>query len=234
MRRLRLQGLSIGVRHGDEIVDSHSVVVPELQTLRYLKELFVSESIISRFPSLPPSLEVLRMESYSSSLSRGNTLSPNFWESFERSPLPMLRDLHLPVIHQIWNPDPSPQRIKRLLQYSHGKLESFRLSTGALINDAFMMQLVDEGFLCNLVHLTLESQDGKTTGDDLVEKIAGSCPHLQSFNASGGCLTGVGVKALVSQVKGLKRLNFSDCSRVSPDAVTWARSMGILIDTVRV
>lgn len=231
---MRLQGLTIGVRHGDEILHSHSVVVPELHSLRYLKELFISESVISRFPTLPPSIEVLHIESYISSLPRGHTLSYKFWESFERSPLPMLRDLHLPVTYRMWNPDPSPQRIKTLLQYSRGKLESFRLSTGALINDAFLMQLVDEGSLCNLVHLTLESQDGKTTGDDLVEKISGSCPHLQSFNVSRGCLTGVGVKALVSQVKGLKRLNISDCSRVSPDAVIWARSMGILIDTVRV
>ena len=231
---MRLQGLSIGVRHGDEALHSHNVVVPELHTLRYLKELYISESIISRFPTLPPSIEVLRIESFIPSLPRSHTLSFKFWESFERSPLPMLRDLHLPVIYHTWNPDPSPQQIKTLLQYSHGKLERFCLSSGALINDAFLMQLVDEGFLCNLVHLALESQDGKTTGDDLVAKISGSCPHLQSFNASGGCLTGVGVKALVSQVKGLKRLNFSDCSRVSPDAVTWARSMGILIDTVRV
>ena len=52
-------------------------------------------------------------------------------------------------------------------------------------------------------------------------------PHLEELGLIGSRMTGVGLKELLLKLKGLKRLDLTDCQDVGQDAVQWTRQQGV-------
>lgn len=186
-------------------------VIPKLQIL----DITNNQNII--FPRLPPSLRNLDLSSCVPSPLRDDSSLTNIMDSS----LPEMKRLSLSNYHSM-----EPTQLRALLGEGKGKLELLNLK-----NCNFQAQdiksLIQEGFLENVTQLSLA---GLPANDACVEHLATNLHHLKFLDLAATRVTGVGVKALVLRpcVK-LERLNLLQCSSVSVDAVTFARSCGIHI-----
>jgi len=60
--------------------------------------------------------------------------------------------------------------------------------------------------------------------------VAQQLPRLQSLDLSETNVTGAGIKDIVNNGH-LKRLVVNNCQYISPDAITWARSVGVKVES---
>lgn len=81
--------------------------------------------------------------------------------------------------------------------------------------------------LASLEHLSLDSSYG--FGDPQATMIAQQLPKLQSLDLSRTNVTGAGISDIVKKGH-LKRLVVHDCQYINPDAIAWARKMGLKVE----
>jgi hypothetical protein len=64
--------------------------------------------------------------------------------------------------------------------------------------------------------------------DQQLNEFVSAMPKLRALDVSESNITGVGVKTAIKKTR-IKDLNLSLCSKVSEDAVQWARSEGVTV-----
>lgn len=120
--------------------------------------------------------------------------------------------------------------LEKLLQLIGPDMEDLRQLSIAHCSglDALdLIKMVNMGFMDQVVDLDLS---GTRVTDDVIELFVPRAQHLQRISLAATSVTGVGVKALVTRLnRKLVRLDISDCQKISPDAVAFARTMPGLI-----
>ena len=104
-------------------------------------------------------------------------------------------------------------------------LHELRLQ-GDCLSEEEMTEIIHCDLVANLKFLSLLNfifLDDTNIGI-LVQKVR----KLIELDVTGSQITGVGVKAIVTELKYLKRLDVSECLGISHDAVDWARNRGVL------
>lgn len=186
-------------------------VIPKLQSLD------ITNGHDIAFPRLPPSLRAL----YLSSCIPSPLLDDLSFANVMDSSLPEMQRLSLSNYHSM-----EPTRLLELLSSGKGKLEMLNLKNCNL-QARDISSLIRDGFLNNVIQLSLA---GLPVNDKCVELLATNLHHLKSLDLAYTRVTGVGVKALVQRPSAkLERLDLMQCSSVSFDAVTFARSHGIQV-----
>lgn len=111
------------------------------------------------------------------------------------------------------------------LSWSKGQLQQLDISARSDFEYSDLITLVEEGFFESMEELNLSQCKVR---DQFAVLLASRAPCLRSLDLSYTAVTGVGIKALITQLKGtLNILTLNHCERVSPDAVELARSMGV-------
>lgn len=103
-------------------------------------------------------------------------------------------------------------------------LERLRLDASLWEEDQ-LQSLLEHPRTTRLKHLWLTNC--RSLVDNRVNSVIQNTSKLISLGVPGCRLTGVGVKALVTQLHHLKNLDVSDCVDVGRDAVMWARKQGV-------
>ena len=112
------------------------------------------------------------------------------------------------------DPETAPEAKLHHLSLTYCKEASFK---------PFVLESCQRSYFSELTDLTLDDCD---IDDEILEHLAASCPRLTTLDIkSNPKVTGVGVKALVLKPGDkLRTLDLTYCSKVSGDAVEWARS----------
>lgn len=179
------------------------------------------------FPSLPSSLQDLDL----SNCLYVDRLSDISYANIISSPLPKLRSLSIRCNYHIFS-----EHLWTLLGPSEGNIE--KLNIGGCNNPGVTHWnlLISRGILRNTTNLNLSFCD---INDQTLILLAANAPRLRLLDLNSTMITGVGVKALFSNLDSkLKRLNLNSCKLVSIDAVEYARSHSVKVefyfpDTVR-
>ncbi|KAL9103744.1 MAG: hypothetical protein Q9163_001248 [Psora crenata] len=121
-----------------------------------------------------------------------------------------------------------PAFLRDWLEPSKGSLRHLDVSGFQyLMEDQVLSELIEHGCLDNIEQLVLRRCD---IGDKALELLAQKAQHLKYLDLNSTRVTGVGVKALASHLKGtLKYLNLNSCKATSVDAVQFARSTGLAV-----
>ena len=118
-----------------------------------------------------------------------------------------------------------------LLSPSKGKLRVLQLEVllpaYSEYGPTVFQPLIASGVLSELTVLNLVSLP---VSDDVARLLAENMPRLRTLSLDRSYITGIGVKALVlKQGDKLETLSVRECTKLSHDAVKWARSKGISI-----
>lgn len=91
--------------------------------------------------------------------------------------------------------------------------------------DNFLHELITSGYLQSVIELKLANC---AMNDPQLTELAKHAPNIKRLSLEGTQVTGVGVKVLVTALKEkLEFLCLDNCHKCSPDANTWALSMGV-------
>ena len=210
--------------------------LPKIQSLRLRNFNCIESNMITDF-SVVPQLTHLDITQSGVDLIR---LPPSLCElnmadiCFYRlrvAPITMyLKDQSLPSLVSLslsrWNVEPSGF-LRAWLDPNKGNLRQLDLSHYRSPTGSFLYELIGEGYLDNVKELKLNQCD---LGDEVVELLAQKASHLRYLDLERTKVTGVGVKALITHLKGeLQYLGLDSCSFTSFDAIEFARSEGLVV-----
>ncbi|KAI9810245.1 MAG: hypothetical protein M1827_006379 [Pycnora praestabilis] len=170
------------------------------------------------FPKLPPHLHSLNLScNYELNLtcdpSRDNLLKLN------------LESLVALRFDDINNADGSA--LYTLLHSTTANLKKLAFNCSGSTDHSLVEALTNLGKLDHVIDLELRDSD---ITDHQLQVLAKRIHHLKRLDISNTQITGVGVKALVTNQKGkIECLVLNNCQGISEDAVTWARSMGVMV-----
>ncbi len=115
-----------------------------------------------------------------------------------------------------------------LLAPNKGNLRLLDLSE----TDTDLKQLATAGYLSGVTELLLNTT---RVDDETLEVMAANLPNMTTLAVSSTRVTGVSIRALTKKPgRQLERLNLNYCNFVGPDAVVYARSLGIEVSCVLV
>lgn len=122
---------------------------------------------------------------------------------------------------------PEYSTLVNLLERNNAKLTMLDLSSSAPLFRDDIANLITSHWLDHVVDLRLPFLQ---VDDQLVEMLAKSCLELKRLNISDTRVTGIAVGVLATLPQGpIEELDISHCSRVSYDAVEYARSKGVKV-----
>lgn len=189
---------------------------PDLSKLRNLRSLKLYRPQLRVFPKLPTAIRNL-------DLSYNYNMDLHCLES--RQNLEDYNLLDLEFLDLRFVPDLSGQSLVDLLHPSKGKLKGLNISSCSHVDGMSVNQLITNGYLDEIVDLSLSSLE---IDDSIAETLARFSRDLKRLHLSSTKITGVGVKALVLKPQGMiQELVLNNCTRVSIDAVEFAKAKGI-------
>lgn len=123
-----------------------------------------------------------------------------------------------------------PKLLLQLIGSKVDDLKELRLRHCCTLEECDLAKMVDMGYFDQLVDLDL---CGTRVTDSIIEKLAPRAQQLQRINLATTSVTGISVKTLALKPgRRLAHINISNCPRISPDAVAWARSTkGLIVRT---
>ena len=182
-----------------------------LSKLHQLETLRLLNSEIYGDLKLPASLKSISLER---SECAANVTNPHSSQIPELTTISLCRYVHRS----------GPMSIRALLASSSGNLEMLNLSHMSA-DRSYMSAVFQEPVLRNVEALGLAELH---VTDDNLAYLASVASRLKYINLSSTSVSGVGVKALVNGCKDtLTWIKLENCSKVSADAIEWARSLGI-------
>ena len=114
-----------------------------------------------------------------------------------------------------------------ILKPNKGEITTLHLFNCLDIKYNNLLNLIDSGYLTNIVDLTMM---GVPVDDYIMELLATKSNALRSLNVTHTEITGVGVKAIVlKEGCKLEQLNLKGCNCINFDVVEWARTQGVSI-----
>lgn len=114
------------------------------------------------------------------------------------------------------------QALFRLLGSKTEDLRKLDINSCWEVDESDLKSLVDKGILDQVVDLDLS---GTHVTDEVIELLALRSHQLRRINFAMTKITGVSIKALITKTDSkLEYLNIRDCSKVSADAVAFARN----------
>jgi F-box/TPR repeat protein Pof3 len=184
-----------------------------------LKHLEFTHACLATLPSLPPTLKYLDISK--------NFVSVTFLPMGESIAITQLRlletfvcdsgSLNLGVILDIIG-----QSVKA------GNLQTLHIGSPPPGGFEGLSMLPDGFMMPSLWELSIRQCDET---EAVILRLLRCCPALRYLDATSTRITGVAVKELMTREVGpLKWLGVNGCSRLSPDAVEWARSLGAVVE----
>ncbi|KAE8445648.1 hypothetical protein EG329_012945 [Mollisiaceae sp. DMI_Dod_QoI] len=195
------------------ILPEWKIVVPrfDLDAWTVLEHLDLTNTQITRFPKLPPTLKHLILADNPLLAVRDQA------ELLTLTTLPLLEtfNCHCTALDAV--------TVKHITLEAIVNRHLKKLFIGGRMNDTqqtpveqeFPASETVEELSLALLHLN----------DSHALQIVGLYPNLRKVDMSGTQITGVAVKELVN--RGITSLKLNECHSISPDAVQWARSKGI-------
>ena len=163
-------------------------------------------------PILPPNLHTLNLDE-------------NEWLydllRLDQLPQTLFRLRNVSAVHAVVS-----MQVTRYLFGHPGSVRYLDMRSAQWPFEAFRAAVL-EGLLSGLEELYVGQTDFQ---DEWIKLLVSSCPRLRRLDMHATLVTGIGVKALVTSLKGtIEWLGLDLCNRTSKDAVEWARSQGITV-----
>lgn len=174
--------------------------------LKLLEDLDVNGIIANRSPILPSSLLSLN-------------ISNNVWLSDDVVPHQLTRLVRLSIRNSnIVN----NESFKTIVDANKGNLTHVDVTD---FWDDLVHELIISDYFQSVIELKLANCN---VNDTHVTELAEHAPNIKRLSLEGTQITGVGVKILVTALQDkLEFLCLDNCYKCSPDANTWALSMGV-------
>ena len=204
---------SLTLRNWEDFDPSEPLDFSYLPTLEYLD---ISNLTTALPPRLPESIRSVDM----TKCNDNNYTGIGAPQTYEPPVLPNLSTLLLghSYIH-------TPPQAIDIFTANRGGLRVVDIS-GILLEDQ-VPSLILDGHLARVEKLKLREN---AVGDAVASLIAEKLSELQQLDLARTMVTGVGVKALITGLKGkLEWLGLDECRHTSVDAVELARSMGVKV-----
>lgn len=207
VQNLILENLNIGL---------HVMSSPNVTTMTHLELLRLRNCLGALSPQALPSLRVLEVSnSQGMILPWGNGNTPD-------NKRPSLLELIIKNDHVI-----NTRLITELLGSRTEKLKRFNISGCTNVDALGLVESMHERFLDQVIDLDLSAT---RVNDKVIEKLALNLQELNRISLEKTEITGIAVRVLIMKPGAeLEYLNISECDRISPDAVEFARKQQGLI-----
>ncbi|KAL8661396.1 MAG: hypothetical protein Q9202_005638 [Teloschistes flavicans] len=207
VQNLILENLNIGL---------HVMSSPNVTTMTHLELLRLRNCLGALSPQALPSLRVLEVSnSQGVILPWGNGNTPD-------NQRPSLLELIIKNDHVI-----DARLITELLGSRTEKLKRFNISGCTNVDPLGLVESMHERFLDQVVDLDLSAT---RVNDKVIEKLALNLQELNRISLEKTEITGIAVRVLIMKPGAeLEYLNISECAKISPDAVEFARKQQGLI-----
>ena len=121
----------------------------------------------------------------------------------------------------------NPEGLCALLESNKGNFLHLGLNRGCFKDRELCFFFIEEGYFDNAQQLMLQQWP---IDDGMIELMVKRCTNIRHLDLGSTKITGVGVKAIVTSLKGtLEDLSLDSCTSISIDAVDFARSMGVKV-----
>lgn len=190
----------------------------DLSGCKRLESLYIRTLCTNRVPIFPSSLKHLDLQG--NGYMHSGTVPPG--EVFD---LPLLESLDYTLTSQL-----DVSLINSLVKQSNAAGRLQRLSLGGRYRDDGVSK-VEEHYPAStsVTELSISSIASNCVKEDRMLSIVALFPNLRILDAScNRYITGVAVKQFVKQ--GITHLNLVNCPDISPDAIEWARSEGVIVE----
>lgn len=209
----------IHTRHGTDLPHyRRSLDFTKWDKLEYLE--FRNSSLV-RYPPLPKTLKHLDISG-----TRMVPRVPTLLSEEEEIAIEVLQGLEAFICEQTVHVDLAA--IYKIIEPSRkaGNLKTLRIG-GGLESDDFPHDFAEY----SIPSLRTLSLSEWLAPEEQLLVFLRHCPAIENLDVSSTKITGVAVKELMTRESGpLKRLCFNDCTKLSPDAVDYARSLGAVVE----
>lgn len=191
---------------------NQTVSLPDFSLLKHLESLGISGMIAEHAPQFPSSLHSL-------DISKIDCPMPDI----SSSQFPKLVRLSFASAHRDYVHYNNDHYYKAMLEANKGRLT--HLDATARLSGKELEEVIASGYLQSVEELRLGMCD---VDDNQATLLAKHAPNIRVLHLERTNVTGVGVKALVTALKGkLEFLGLDECRKCSEDANKWASSMGV-------
>lgn len=189
--------------------------------LQNLQNLDLAGSNLRMLPNLPESIQILNLSRCR--LSPVSFPPAAFANGMKSVRLPNLKALLVSQMSHL-----RIQWLMRLLAANQTNLTALNLRHCSSLTGKDIISLIHDGYFQAITDLSLA---GCNVSDETAKLLALASPGLTNLDLDGTQLSGVGVKALVLKPgRKLEKLKLNNCTRISKDAIDFARVHDINVE----